>query len=71
MKPNAIHAKTAAGQHEIAHRSSAIDARHRTLLIMVDGHRSFADLAPLMGGAGALEPMLARLVALGMIAAAG
>lgn len=60
----ATYQKTTAGAEAIATRSSALSARSRTMLIMVDGKRSCDELAKL----GDVETLLPQLAELGFIA---
>ena len=64
----AIYLKTPAGSEAIANRQSGLTPRLRSLLIMVDGKRSFADLSALTGEC---EALLGQLVQDGMIAPVG
>ncbi len=45
-----VYRKTAAGQIEVAARSGSLSLATRRVLIMVDGKRSVAELAPLLPG---------------------
>jgi len=71
--------KTAAGSAEIAHRQALRDAQKRSVLLLLDGHRSVADVAQtLRVDAAIAEAIVAELVQLGLaqasqeaIAAAG
>lgn len=64
----AIYHKTPKGAEAIANRQSGLGPRLRPLLIMVDGKRSFADLAALTGEC---ETLLDQLVQDGMIEPVG
>ena len=44
--------KTAAGQDELTHRSRGLGQRHRTWLLLMDGHRSSAEIVRLARQAG-------------------
>ncbi len=66
-----VFAKTERGHQEIERRSHGLDARHRTLLILVDGRRTLGALGDLLGHGGDLAPMLTQLQALGLVASAG
>jgi hypothetical protein len=63
-----VYAKTALGQHEVQYRGAGLTARQRAALIMLDGRRDATVLATAMP-ADQLAPMLAALIALGLIAA--
>jgi hypothetical protein len=65
-----VYTKTAAGRHEVGHRSAGLNARQRTALIMLDGQRDARVLATLMP-ADQVAPILAALMALGLIIAEG
>lgn len=71
LSMSTIYRKTAKGQAEIETRAMRLPPKLRMLLIVVDGKRSVADLAPLVGGdpmplletllaAGVIEPMATR-----------
>lgn len=64
----AIYHKTAKGLEAIANRQSGLGPRLRPLLIMIDGKRSFSDLAALTGEC---EALLEQLVQDGMIEPVG
>ena len=61
----ALLAKTAAGQHEIRGRATAVARPARTLLVLADGTRSGEQLLGMVQGASAAD--LARLVDAGLI----
>ena len=65
-----VYTKTAAGRHEVGHRGAGLNARQRTALIMLDGQRDARVLETLMP-ADQVAPILAALIALGLIAADG
>jgi hypothetical protein len=65
-----VYTKTAAGRHEVGHRGAGLNARQRTALIMLDGQRDARVLETLMP-ADQVAPILAALIALGLIAAEG
>ena len=67
-KLEAKYTKTDAGRAEIAKRSAALNAGQRRLLIVIDGSRSWEDLAVLVRP-GELEAALERLLVLGLIEA--
>ncbi|UXY16159.1 hypothetical protein N8I74_03830 [Chitiniphilus purpureus] len=56
-----VYYKTELGQQELVARSGQVPPKARQLLIMIDGHRSFEDLAALMPGAGDVLRMLEQL----------
>jgi hypothetical protein len=60
------YAKTAAGQHEVGTRAQGLPPRLRSLLILVDGKRSDADLGRLVPD---VDDALARLMQAGLIQA--
>jgi hypothetical protein len=59
--------KTVLGQKEMRHRSRALGQRLRTVLLLVDGRRSHAELRELALRVGASEHCLDELHALGLI----
>lgn len=67
MNFHTVFSKTQLGHREIERRSHALDARHRTLLILIDGQRSVGALGDLLGHGGNLAPMLTQLTALGLV----
>lgn len=62
-----VYAKTAAGRAEVAQRSAALTARQRAALIMLNGQRDASALHTVMP-ADQVAPILAALIALGLIA---
>jgi hypothetical protein len=60
--------KTAAGQDELTHRSRGLGQRHRTLLLLVDGRRSSAEIRRLAQQAGVPDGCFDELVSLGLVA---
>jgi hypothetical protein len=56
----AIYHKTPKGMESIANRQSGLGPRLRSLLIMIDGKRSFSDLTALTGECEALLEQLAQ-----------
>ncbi|MBM3116920.1 hypothetical protein [Jeongeupia naejangsanensis] len=62
-----VYRKTALGQAEIDSRNLGLTARARRLLILIDGQRSLADIAAVLGHAE-LAPLLAELGHAGCIA---
>ena len=71
MNPSAVYMKTPKGLEEIAKRTFRLAPRLRTLLILVDGRSSSAELAEKAASLGGIAPMLAELAAQGFITAAG
>lgn len=65
-----IYTKTDGGRAELAQRSARLNARQRSVLIMIDGHKPCAALAGL-APPEQLAVILAELAALGMIVAVG
>lgn len=58
-----VYAKTARGREEVAQRSAGLGARQRSVLIMLDGHKTAAALSALMPAAqlaGILDELLDR-----------
>ena len=66
MDSGEVFGKTAKGHDEIRTRACRLDARHRALLIVVDGHRNVQALAGMAGG-GDIGQMLGRLLEAGLI----
>lgn len=66
MDSGEVFGKTAKGHDEIKTRACRLDARHRALLIVVDGHRNVQALAGMAGG-GDIGQMLGRLLEAGLI----
>jgi hypothetical protein len=67
---DAVYAKTAKGRNEITLRGLGLSGRQRGVLIMLDGHKSCAALAPLMP-AGQVARIVEQLLALDLIAPCG
>ncbi|MGO4377650.1 hypothetical protein [Pseudoduganella sp. RAF53_2] len=67
MRPDALYAKTPAGQQEVQARRAGLTARQRTLLIMLDGRKPLSALLPLLP-MEELVPALEALLSLGFIA---
>ena len=67
MDKTAIYHKTARGTEAIAKRSVPLTPRLRSMLILVDGHRSCAELLKLAQGLGEGGNALEQLVAEGLI----
>lgn len=64
-----IYRKTAKGSEAIANRQSGLGPRHRSLLIMIDGKRSVAELAPVGSALGDVADLIQALQAEGLIEA--
>jgi len=62
-----IYDKTAKGREEIATRKHQLASRLRTLLVLVDGHKSEEELLRSVAGLGLNEHALQELVAQGFI----
>ncbi|GHD68459.1 hypothetical protein [Jeongeupia chitinilytica] len=67
---NTVYSKTARGQAEIDARSLGLSARARRLLILIDGRRTLAEIAVILGH-DTLPPLLAELQAQGCIGTPG
>ena len=67
MEPTAIFKKTAKGQEAFAHRSPELSAHQRSLLIMVDGKRTLADLNKMAAVFGDVPELLTDLLGKDMI----
>jgi len=63
--------KTPEGQAELTHRVRRLGQRHRTLLLLVDGRRSIAEVLQLAAAAGVPREIFDELLALGLIAVEG
>jgi hypothetical protein len=60
--------KTPQGQEELRQRSRGLGQRHRTLLLLVDGHRSLGELLAMGHRAGAEAQHFHDLVGMGLVA---
>lgn len=67
LNKQAIYHKTAKGTEAIANRQLGLPPKLRSLLIMVDGKRSYTDLSGLGGVFGDCEAMLSQLADDGLI----
>jgi hypothetical protein len=65
--PPKIPVKTAAGHEEIRHRHRVLGQRHRTVLFLVNGRRTEAEVMALARAAGAPDDCLRDLADLGLI----
>jgi len=66
----AIPAKTPDGVAELANRTRGLSQRHRTMLLLVDGRRSVAQILSTAHAAGVQTSVFDELVTLGMVATA-
>ena len=64
----AVPAKTSDGVAELAHRTRGLSQRHRTVLLLVDGRRSVAQILATAQAAGVHVDVFRELVTLGMVA---
>jgi hypothetical protein len=71
MSPDSILTKTDKGAEEIATRKHKLDPKLRTLLIMVNGAATAAQLAQKFAGIGDIQPLLAQLEKEGYVKAGG
>jgi hypothetical protein len=71
MDKHVIYHKTPKGAEAIANRHSGLPPKLRSLLIMVDGKRSYADLAALATVVGDCEQQLSQLQQEGFIESIG
>ncbi|MES2888268.1 MAG: hypothetical protein V4739_09690 [Pseudomonadota bacterium] len=62
-----IPVKTAQGHEELGSRQRRVGQRHRTMLLLVDGQRTVADVLQLSAKAGVPETCLADLIGLGLV----
>lgn len=62
-----IPVKTPQGQDELARRTRRLSQRHRTVLLLVDGHRSVDEVLALAHRAGVAETFYRELLELGLI----
>ena len=62
-----IPTKTALGNEEIKSRTQRLGQRHRTILLLVDGRRSLAEVLSLAHQAGAATSHFEELVRLGLV----
>ena len=67
LLPDAVYGKTVKGRDEVTRRALKLNGRQRSVLIMLDGRKSCAALAPLMP-AGQVAAIVGELLALGLIA---
>lgn len=69
MNSNAIYQKSAKGREAIANRHSGLTPKLRSTLILIDGKRGLADLAPYAGSLEGAAQILAQLEAEGYVEA--
>lgn len=67
MRSDILPTKTDAGRDEILQRSRRLPNTLRSILLLVDGHRSVADLSEVAAGLRAPDDALEQLFALGLI----
>ena len=67
-KEEAVPAKTAEGQAELAQRTRGLSQRHRTVLLLVDGRRSAAQVVATAQAAGVSVSVYDELITLGLVA---
>jgi hypothetical protein len=67
MRAPLIPSKTPAGQRELALRARGLSQRHRTVLLLVDGRRSLAEVLRQADAAGASRQVFDELLQLGMV----
>lgn len=60
--------KTEQGHDEIAHRTRRLSQRHRTVLLLVDGHRDEGEILSLAARAGVPPACYAEVLQLGLVA---
>ena len=63
-----VPSKTPDGVAELAHRLRGLSQRHRTVLLLVDGRRTVAQIVATARAAGVPEPVLQELVTMGLVA---
>jgi len=67
MPPPSVPTKTPLGQDEMRRRSSGLGQRHRTILFLIDGRRTLAEVLSLAQKAGAATSHFEDLVRLGYV----
>ena len=70
LDPRLVFGKTPAGVSEVQHRSDALSAPARRLLVLIDGRRPLASL-PAAVRPGELPKLVEELLSLGLIARSG
>ena len=63
-----VPSKTPDGVAELAHRTRGLSQRHRTVLLLVDGRRTMAQIVTTARAAGVQAPVFQELVAMGLVA---
>jgi hypothetical protein len=63
-----VPSKTPDGVAELAHRTRGLSQRHRTVLLLVDGRRTVAQIVATAQAAGVQAPVFQELVAMGLVA---
>ena len=63
-----VPSKTPDGVAELAHRTRGLSQRHRTLLLLVDGRRTVAQIVATARAAGVQAAVFPELVAMGLVA---
>ncbi len=71
ISKQAVFKKSAQGAEAIATRQAGLTPKLRSALIMVDGKRSFGDLAPMVSVLGDPEVLLTELESAGFIELVG
>lgn len=67
LTPQSIPVKTPQGLAELATRHHGLSQRHRTVMFLVDGKRSVAQVQSMASAAGAPEALLSELLSLGLV----
>jgi hypothetical protein len=67
----AVPSKTPDGVAELAHRTRGLSQRHRTVLLLVDGRRTVAQVVATAQAAGVQAPVFHELVTMGLVALPG
>jgi hypothetical protein len=67
MSPSTAPNKTQLGLDELRHRTRRLSQRHRTMLLLVDGQRSLAEVLGLASQAGAATSHFEELIKLGLV----
>jgi hypothetical protein len=63
-----VPSKTPDGVAELAHRTRGLSQRHRTVLLLVDGRRTVAQIVATAQAAGVQAPVFQELVTMGLVA---
>src|SRR4051794_23830109 len=71
MDTNAVYQKTPKGEDEIKTRNAKLPQKQRTMLILIDGTKTFAQLQAISQRLGITEDYLGALEAQGLIARIG